>query len=313
MSISQHTLRIATRQSRLALWQAEHVAALLRTKHPELRVELVPMTTQGDRILDRPLANIGGKGLFIKELELAMSEQRADIAVHSMKDVPSELPPGMMLAAMLPRADPRDAFVSNRYKTFASLPQGARVGTSSLRRQSQLKHARPDLELITLRGNVDTRLRKLDEEHYDAIILAAAGLTRLGLENRIAEYFSPEQSVPAVGQGIIGIECRADDAINIDYVRALNDPEAWQCCLAERAFAHRLEGSCQSPIAGFATLSAARLHLHGVIGSPDGREVYRGSHSGAVAEAESVGVALAEKLLQDGAEQLLERLRQEPM
>jgi hydroxymethylbilane synthase len=302
MSISEHTLRIATRQSRLALWQAEHVAALLRAAHPGLKVELVPMTTQGDRILDRPLANIGGKGLFIKELELAMSEHRADIAVHSMKDVPSELPPGMILAAMLPRADPRDAFVSLRHKNFASLPQGARIGT----------YVRPDLELVTLRGNVDTRLRKLEEEQFDAIILAAAGLTRLGLENRITQYFEPQDSVPAVGQGIIGIECRDDDTTNIEFVRALNDAKAWQCCAAERAFAHRLEGSCQSPIAGFATLQGDRLELHGVIGSPDGREMYRGSNSGAVTDAERIGVTLAGKLLKDGAEQLLERLRQEP-
>ena len=311
MSISDHTLRIATRQSRLALWQAEHVAALLRNKHPGLNVQLVPMSTQGDRILDRPLADIGGKGLFIKELELAMSEHRADIAVHSMKDVPSDMPPGFTLAAMLPRADPRDAFVSSRYKNFASLPQGARVGTSSLRRQCQLKHVRPDLELITLRGNVDTRLRKLDEDHYDAIILAAAGLIRLGLESRISEYFGPDQSVPAVGQGIIGIECRDDDARNIEYVRALNDSEAWQCASAERAFAQRLEGSCQSPIAGFATLNGDQLQLHAVIGSPDGREMYRGSQQGAVADAEAIGVELAEALLKDGADQLLERLRQE--
>jgi hydroxymethylbilane synthase len=312
MSISEHTLRIATRQSRLALWQAEHVAALLRAAHRGLKVELVPMTTQGDRILDRPLANIGGKGLFIKELELAMSENRADIAVHSMKDVPSELPPGMTLAAMLPRADPRDAFVSLRHKNFASLPQGARVGTSSLRRQCQLKHARPDLEIVTLRGNVDTRLRKLEEEQLDAIILAAAGLTRLGLEDRITEYFEPDVSVPAVGQGIIGIECREDDKTNIGYVRALNDANAWQCCVAERAFAHRLEGSCQSPIAGFATLQGNELQLHGVIGSPDGREMFRGSNSGRVADADRIGVALAGKLLKDGAEELLFRLRQEP-
>lgn len=310
MSSSEHILRIATRQSRLALWQAEHVAALLRAAHPGLKVELVPMTTQGDRILDRPLANIGGKGLFIKELETAMSEHRADIAVHSMKDMPSELPPGMMLAAMLPRADPRDAFVSLRHKDFASLPQGARVGTSSLRRQCQLKYARPDLELITLRGNVDTRLRKLDEEQYDAIILAAAGLIRLGLESRITQYFDYEHSVPAVGQGIIGIECRSDDARNIAFVRALNDAEAWQCCLAERAFAQRLEGSCQSPIAGFATLTGKQLQLRGVIGSPDGREVYRGANGGASVDAQAIGVALAERLLNDGAEQLLNRLRE---
>jgi hydroxymethylbilane synthase len=230
-----------------------------------------------------------------------------------MKDVPSEMPAGMMLAAMLPRADPRDAFVSLRHKTFADLPQGARVGTSSLRRQCQLKFARPDLQLVTLRGNVDTRLRKLEEEGFDAIILAAAGLIRLGLESRITQYFDYEQSVPAVGQGIIGIECRSDDAINIGYVSALNDIEAWQCCAAERAFAQRLEGSCQSPIAGFATLAGERLQLHAVIGSPDGSEVYRGSSSGAIAEAQSIGVRLAETLLQDGAAQLLERLRQEPL
>ncbi|HEY0939213.1 MAG TPA: hydroxymethylbilane synthase [Steroidobacter sp.] len=308
--MSDHTLRIATRHSRLALWQAEHVAMLLRNKHPGLNIELVPMTTQGDRILDRPLASIGGKGLFIKELEHAMSEHRADIAVHSMKDVPTEMPPGFALAAMLPRADPRDAFVSSRFKNFSSLPHGARVGTSSLRRQCQLKHARPDLELITLRGNVDTRLRKLDEQEYDAIILAAAGLTRLGLQSRITEYFSPEQSVPAVGQGIIGIECRSDDARSIALVRALNDAQSWQCCAAERAFAHRLEGSCQSPIAGFATLDGDQLQLHGVIGSPDGLEMYRGSHIGNGADAEKIGVRLAEELLKDGAEQLLERLRQ---
>jgi hydroxymethylbilane synthase len=311
MGISGQSLRIATRQSRLALWQAEHVAALLRAAHPGLDVALVPMTTQGDRILDRPLANIGGKGLFIKELELAMAENRADIAVHSMKDVPSELPAGMLLAAMLPRADPRDAFVSLRHKDFASLPQGARVGTSSLRRQCQLKHSRPDLELVTLRGNVDTRLRKLEEQQYDAIILAAAGLVRLGLESRITQYFTCEQSVPAVGQGIIGIECRADDARNIAFVHALNDAEAWQCCLAERAFAQRLEGSCQSPIAGFATLDGGQLQLHAVIGSPDGREIYRGVQKGAVADAHAIGVALAETLLKDGAEQLLDRLRRE--
>ena len=185
------------------------------------------------------------------------------------------------------------------------------MGTSSLRRQCQLKHARPDLELVTLRGNVDTRLRKLEEERFDAIILAAAGLTRLGLENRITQYFDARDCVPAVGQGIIGIECRDDDATNIAFVRALNDPNTWQCCVAERAFAHRLEGSCQSPIAGFATLQGEQLQLHAVIGSPDGREMYRGSRDGALPDAQTIGVALAEQLLNDGAGQLLERLRQE--
>jgi hydroxymethylbilane synthase len=303
------TLRIATRQSRLALWQAEHVAARLRAAHPALTVQLVPMTTQGDRILDRALADVGGKGLFIKELELAMAEGRADIAVHSMKDVPSDLPPGMTLAAMLPRADPRDAFISIRHANFAALPQGARVGTSSLRRQSQLKHARPDLELITLRGNVDTRLRKLDEDQYDAIILAAAGLLRLGLARRITHYFESDQSVPAVGQGIVGIECRADDERSIRLVGALNDATASSCGTAERAFAQRLQGSCQSPIAGFAEIKGDELHLLGVIGSPDGRDLYRGANSGNVADATSIGVALAERLLAAGAQHLLDSLR----
>jgi hydroxymethylbilane synthase len=302
-------LRIATRQSRLALWQAEHVAERLRATHGGLVVTLVPMTTQGDRILDRALAEVGGKGLFIKELEIAMAEGRADIAVHSMKDVPSDLPPGMTLAAMLPRADPRDAFVSVRWANFAELPKGARVGTSSLRRQSQLKHARPDLELLTLRGNVDTRLRKLDEGQYDAIILAAAGLIRLGLERRVTHYFEGDQSVPAVGQGIVGIECRADDERSIHLVGALNDAAASSCGTAERAFAQRLQGSCQSPIAGFAEIKGDELHLLGVIGSPDGRDLYRGANSGKVADAALIGVALAERLLAAGAQQLLDSLR----
>jgi hydroxymethylbilane synthase len=309
MGDSPHTLRIATRQSRLALWQAEHVAARLREAHPGLDVVLVPMTTQGDRILDRSLASVGGKGLFIKELELAITEGRADVAVHSMKDVPSDLPEGMTLAAMLPRADPRDAFVSVRHESFDALPQGARVGTSSLRRQCQLKYVRPDLQLQALRGNVETRLRKLQEEQYDAIVLAAAGLIRLGLERRITRFFSFDQSVPAVGQGIIGIECRADDERSIELSRALNDALAWQCCEAERAFAQRLQGSCQSPIAGYAEISGGQLQLRGVIGSPDGHEIYRGMNSGAVAKVRVVGIELADRLLDAGARQLLEKLR----
>jgi hydroxymethylbilane synthase len=301
-------LRIATRQSRLALWQAQHVAAQLRAAHPGLAVELVPMTTQGDRVTDRPLAQVGGKGLFIKELEIAIAEGRADIAVHSMKDVPSDMPPGMILAAMLSRADPHDAFVSLRHASFRMLPQGARVGTSSPRRQCQLKYARPDLQLLTLRGNVETRLRKLDEQ-YDAIVLAAAGLIRLGLEDRITHRFDLEQFVPAVGQGVIGVECRADDARSIELARALNDELAWQCCETERAFALRLQGSCQSPIAAHAQVSAGQVQLRGVIGSPDGQEIYRGVHSGAVADRQAVGIALAERLLDAGARPLLEKLR----
>jgi hydroxymethylbilane synthase len=309
VSAAPGRLRIATRQSRLALWQAQHVAGNLRAAHPGLAVELVPMTTQGDRIVDRSLAQVGGKGLFIKELEIAICEGRADIAVHSMKDVPSDMPPGMTLAAMLPRADPHDAFVSLRHENFSTLPQGARVGTSSLRRQCQLKYARPDLQLLTLRGNVETRLRKLEEGQYDAIVLAAAGLIRLGLEDRITHRFDLEQFVPAVGQGVIGIECREDDARSIEIVRALNDVLASQCCETERAFALRLQGSCQSPIAAHAQISGAEVQLRGVIGSPDGQEIYRGVHSGAVADLHAVGIALADRLLDAGARPLLEKLR----
>jgi len=298
-------LRIATRQSRLALWQAEHVAARLKQTHPDLEVVLVPMTTQGDRVLDRPLAEVGGKGLFIKELEIALQEHRADIAVHSMKDVPSELPEGMTLAAMLTRADPRDAFVSRKYAHLHELPQRARVGTSSLRRQSQLKVLRPDLDITALRGNVDTRLRKLDEGQYDAIILAAAGLKRLGFDKRITHLIDIEHSLPAVGQGIVGIECRADDTRSIERVAALNDPEARVCCECERAFALRLQGSCQSPIAGFAQLHGSEIELRGVVASEEGATVYRGTISGAAAEAASLGVQLAERLLNAGAEELL--------
>jgi hydroxymethylbilane synthase len=225
-----------------------------------------------------------------------------------MKDVPSDMPPGMTLAAMLPRADPHDAFVSLRHESFNALPEGARVGTSSPRRQCQLKYARPDLQLLMLRGNVETRLRKL-EDQYDAIVLAAAGLIRLGLEDRITHRFDLEQFVPAVGQGIIGIECRADDARSIELVRALNDELAWQCCETERAFALRLQGSCQSPIAAHAQVSGGNVYLRGVIGSPDGQEIYRGVHSGAVTDRHAVGIALADRLLDAGARPLLEKLR----
>jgi hydroxymethylbilane synthase len=303
------TIRIATRQSKLALWQAEHVAALLRAAHPALQIELVKMTTQGDRILDRPLAEVGGKGLFIKELEVALTESRADIAVHSMKDVPSELPPGMTLAAMLPRVDARDAFVSVRYQSFASLPQGARVGTSSLRRQCQIRSVRSDLELIPLRGNVDTRLRKLDEGEFDAIILAGAGLIRLGLGDRIKEFLAVEQSLPAVGQGIIGIECRAEDFASQEYVKILNDIDANSCIAAERAFALRLEGSCQSPIGGFAELSGVNLKLHGLVASIDGKEVYRDTIVGPRKNAAELGRMLAERILFAGADRLLKEFR----
>jgi hydroxymethylbilane synthase len=307
--MTDQTLRIATRQSRLALWQAEHVAAELRALYPQLDVVLVPMTTQGDRVTDRALAEVGGKGLFIKELELALQENRADIAVHSMKDVPSDMPPGMSIVAMLPRADARDAFVSRRHATFDSLPQGAKVGTSSLRRQCQLKAARPDLEMLLLRGNVETRLRKLDDGQYDAIILASAGLIRLGLAHRITHAIPIDRSLPAVGQAVVGIECRSDDRRSIELVQKLNDRAAWICCSAERAFAQRLQGSCQSPIAGFAELRGADIVLQGVVGDPDGSTVYRSAIDGPAERADALGVELANRLLSEGADVLLAEQR----
>ena len=303
------SVRIATRQSRLALWQAEHVAGRLRTAHPGLVVELVPMTTQGDRILDRALASVGGKGLFIKELEQALVDDRADIAVHSMKDVPAELPPGMALVAMLERADARDAFVSQRYASFETLPQGARIGTSSQRRQCQLRHARPDLETATLRGNVETRLRKLAAGEFDAIILAAAGLKRLGLDEHIREHLATTVSLPAVGQAIVGIECRSSDARARELCAPLHDRDAGLCVAAERAFARRLEGSCQSPIAGYAVRAADTLRLEGLVGSPDGHTVYRDALIGPAEASERLGIELAERLLAAGADRLLAALR----
>lgn len=302
-------LRIATRQSRLALWQAEFVAAQLRRRHPQLDVQLVPMTTQGDRVLDRALAQIGGKGLFIKELEAAILEGRADIAVHSMKDVPGDMPAGMTIAAMLPREDPHDAFVSSKYASIEELPPGARVGTSSLRRQCQMKSLRPDLQVLPLRGNVETRLRKLDAEEYHAIILAAAGLIRLGLERRIARRIDFKQSLPAVGQGIVGIECRADDEQSLSLIQALDDSEARCCCEAERAFALRLQGSCQSPIAGFARLLGDEIELQGLVGSEDGATIYRAGDRAARSNACELGTKLANRLLAAGADKLLAEQR----
>jgi len=302
-------LRIATRQSKLALWQAEHVASRLREAHPGLEVVLVPMTTQGDRVLDRALAEVGGKGLFVKELEIALASNRADIAVHSMKDVPSELPDGMMLCALLTRADPRDAFLSLRHPSFDSLPTGARVGTSSPRRQSQLKALRPDIETLMLRGNVDTRLRKLAEGLYDAVVLASAGLTRLGLASHITELLAVERSIPAVGQGIVGIECRTADSRSRELTRPLNDRAAELCITAERAFARRLEGSCQSPIAGYADLVDNTLTLRGLVGSMTGDRQFRGQVAGQAENAAALGLELADQLLRNGADRLLEETR----
>jgi len=304
------SLRIATRKSPLAMWQAEHVAKLLRQAHPGLQVELIGMSTQGDKILDTPLAKIGGKGLFVKELEQGMLEGRADIAVHSMKDVPVELPEGLHLAVIMEREDPRDAFVSNRYSRLEELPQGSVVGTSSLRRQCQLADRRPDLKIAPLRGNVNTRLRKLDEGEFDAIILATAGLKRLGFQKRITSYIETGDSLPAIGQGAIGIECRADDERVNALIQPLHDPETACCVLAERAMNHRLMGGCQVPIAGFAVLNHDKLFMRGLVGEPDGSRIMRAEISGPSSEAEALGIAVAEDLLGQGADQVLKHLYQ---
>jgi hydroxymethylbilane synthase len=304
------TLRIATRKSQLALWQAEHVAALLRAAHPGLAIELVPLLTQGDRIQDRSLAAIGGKGLFIKELEVAIEEKRADMAVHSMKDVPADLPPGFAIGAVLTRADPRDALVTrNGVQRLEDLPRSARVGTSSLRRQAQLCALRPDLKIDALRGNVDTRLRKLDEGGMDAIVLACAGLIRLGLESRITARLDPKLCLPAVTQGIIGIECRDGDSGTLQLLQALEDPATRLVMEAERAFSRRLGSSCQSPVAAYAELHADQIELHGLVAEPDGSRLLRDTLTGSHAEAEALGLRLADRILAAGAGPLLERLR----
>jgi hydroxymethylbilane synthase len=302
-------LRIATRKSQLAVWQAQHVAMLLQQAHPGLEVDLVPLVTEGDRIQDRTLAAIGGKGLFIKELEVALEETRADIAVHSMKDLPGELPAGLIIGAVLERADPRDALISSKASGLDDLPRGSRVGTSSLRRRAQLLAARPDLNIENLRGNVDTRLRRHDAGEMDAIVLACAGLTRLGLESRITARLDPKICLPAVAQGVIGIECRCGDEHTVDLVKVLDHPAARVAMDAERAFAHRLGGSCQSPIAAHARLEGDSLVLEGLVAEPDGSRLLRGSALGSVKDPVSLGTALAEKILADGAGALLERLR----
>ncbi len=301
-------LKIATRQSPLALWQAEHIRARLEALHTDLKVELVTFVTQGDKILDTPLAKIGGKGLFVKELEAALLDGRADLAVHSMKDVPMALPEGLSLAVICEREDPFDAFVSNQYQSFDNLPQGAKVGTSSLRRKCQILKQRPDLEIIDLRGNVGTRLSKLDAGNYDAIILASAGLKRLGLAERIRHSIQPVISLPAVGQGALGLECRVDDQNVLDLIQPLMHVETNACVRAERAFNAYLEGGCQVPIAGYATLSNGQIHLEGRVGSPDGQTLLKAQQTGTPEEAEQLGVALAKDLLAQGAGEILKAL-----
>ncbi|QFY44690.1 hydroxymethylbilane synthase [Candidatus Methylospira mobilis] len=301
-------IRIATRQSPLALWQAEHVALRLREAHPGLTTELVRMTTRGDQMLDAPLAKVGGKGLFVKELEQGMLENRADIAVHSMKDVPVEFPSGLHLAAILTREDPRDALVSNRYAFFRDLPANARIGTSSLRRQCQIKAHLPGCEILNLRGNVNTRLAKLDSGEFDAIILAGAGLKRLGMGERITESLAVELSLPAIGQGAIGIECRSGDVRINMLLQALNDETTAMLVGAERAMNQRLQGGCQVPIAGYAQMLEGRIALQGLVGSPDGKTIIRGNVRGAPNEAQALGVRLADDLLGRGAEDILKAL-----
>lgn len=278
--------------------------------HPGLRVELVPMVTKGDIILDTPLAKVGGKGLFVKELELAMLENRADLAVHSMKDVPVDFPAGLGLVTICERDDPRDAFVSHHYESIDELPQGAVVGTSSLRRQCQISARRPDLVIKSLRGNVGTRLGKLDAGEYDAIILAAAGLKRLGLEERIRQPMPAEISLPAVGQGALGIECRLDDSTLIGLLQALNHEDTAVCVKAERAMNTRLEGGCQVPIGSFALLEGDQLWLRGMVGAPDGSAMVSGERRGSRDQAEQMGISLAEELLDGGAREILQAVYQ---
>jgi len=307
---------IGTRGSKLALWQAVHIQSELQKRHPGASIELNTIKTTGDKILDVPLAQVGGKGLFVKEIEEALLLREADIAVHSMKDVPTEFPEGLHLAVICAREDPRDALISrirtsqSLIRTFGELPQGAKIGTSSLRRSCQLLSVRPDLNIMQLRGNLDTRLRKLDEGQFDAIILAAAGVKRLGLQDRITEILPLEVSLPAIGQGAIGIECRTDDARTGALIAPLHHPDTALRILAERALNHRLHGGCQVPIAGHATLNGDRLHLSGLVGDPDGSRTLRAQAEGQSMEAEAVGAAVADALLAQGADLILHALRQ---
>ncbi|MGH8278051.1 MAG: hydroxymethylbilane synthase [Gammaproteobacteria bacterium] len=304
--MSSRVLRIATRRSALARWQAGHVAELLRAR--DQSAELLPLVTEGDRDQQASLAGVGGKGLFVKELERALADGRADLAVHSMKDVPVALPAGFVLAAVLERADARDAFVSARWPSLAALPRGARVGSSSLRRQCQLLHARADLKVLPLRGNVDTRLRKVAAGEYDAAVLAVAGLQRLGLADKITALLDVRLSLPAITQGTIAIECRADDPETLNVLRPLNHLPTWQRSLAERALNRGLSGSCTLPIAGYAEFEDTELYLRGRVGLPDGSRVIDGEIRGPIAEAEALGLQLAADMLARGADDVLRQV-----
>lgn len=301
-------LVIASRESALAMWQAEHIRDRLRALYPQTEVSILGMTTQGDQILDVTLSKIGGKGLFVKELETALEDGRADLAVHSLKDVPMHMPEGFTLAAIGERENPHDAFVSNQHENLAALPAGSVVGTSSLRRESQLRARFPHLKIEPLRGNVQTRLRKLDEGQYAAIILAAAGLKRLGLSGRIRNIISSEDSLPAVGQGALGIECRADRADVIALLQPLHHPDTAACVLAERAMSRVLAGSCQVPLGGFAEVQNGTLRMRGFVASPDGKQMVRAESTGDFADPEALGKRIADALLAQGAGEILAAL-----
>ncbi|NGZ05654.1 MAG: hydroxymethylbilane synthase [Magnetococcales bacterium] len=301
----QASIKIGTRGSALALWQANWVKSRLETIHSGLRAELIIIKTKGDIILDVPLAKVGGKGLFVKELEEALLDGRIDLAVHSMKDVPAEFPAGLGIAAILERADPRDVLLAVDYAALADLPTGARVGSSSLRRQCQLLHERPDLHMESLRGNVNTRIQKLESGQFAAIVLAAAGVQRLGLTARVVEYFAPERIIPANGQGAVGIECRIDDHTTRTLLTPLDHAETSIAVRAERAFLHQLEGGCQVPIAGYARLQGGALVMAGRVGSLDGKEMITRELTGAVEDPEGLGRSLADTLIALGADRLL--------
>ncbi len=304
--MNDQIIRIATRNSPLALWQANFIADQLRQIHPGLKTELVKMTTRGDKILDAPLAKVGGKGLFVKELEQGLLDGYADIAVHSMKDVPVDFPEGLELKVILAREDPCDALVSNRYHCLDELPANALIGTSSLRRQAQITQAIPGCQILPLRGNVNTRLGKLDAGMFDAIILAAAGLKRLAMADRIRQIIPTGISLPAVGQGALGIECRIGDDYVAEIISVLHDYETQQCVLAERAMNEQLEGGCQVPIAGFARLQSGGLFMQGLVGMPNGQQIIRAQRLGAIGQAKEIGYEIAEELLAKGAKKILQ-------
>ena len=308
MNESRNQLRIATRGSPLALWQAEHVAARLQALHPGLEVSLLTMKTRGDKLLDAPLAKVGGKGLFVKELEIGLLDGSADLAVHSLKDVPVQFPDGLELALVMEREDPRDAFVSNSYDSLADMPAGTLVGTSSLRRQTQVRERYPELRVDWLRGNVNTRLAKLDDGQYDAIILAASGLQRLGFVDRIKAAIAPEECLPAIGQGVLGIEIRSDDSQLREMIAPLAHAETTLRVTAERALNQTLNGGCQVPIAGYAEIEGDQLYLRGLVGEPDGSKVLRAEVRGSSAQAHELGVELAQQLLAQGAGRILARI-----